>query len=150
MIRPAAASPPRFNLYTSETVRPHPRQIAQALPAPAQGSLVRRSFRAGSGAATLAFVLLVLCGISGAAVIDPALGSWSAAISARAEGLRASRALSESRRLAAATRPIVNRRVNDPAPSAFDAPLARVAILAAPARERAVRGEGALAPPANV
>jgi hypothetical protein len=44
--------------------------------------------------------MLVLCGVSGAAVLDPALGAWGAAITSRAEGLRAARAVACETRLA--------------------------------------------------
>lgn len=57
---------------------------------------------AGPGGATLAFLLLILCGVSGAAVLDPALGAWGAAISSRAENLRAARAVASESRLAGA------------------------------------------------
>jgi hypothetical protein len=55
---------------------------------------------AGPGGATLAFLLLILCGVSGAAVLDPALGAWGAAISSRAENLRAARSIASESRLA--------------------------------------------------
>lgn len=54
----------------------------------------------GPGGATLAFLLLILCGVSGAAVLDPALGAWGAAISSRAENLRAARSIASESRLA--------------------------------------------------
>lgn len=44
--------------------------------------------------------MLVLCGVSGAAIIDPALSAWGAAITSRAEGLRAARAVACESRLA--------------------------------------------------
>ncbi len=56
----------------------------------------------GPGGATLAFLLLILCGVSGAAVLDPALGAWGAAISSRAENLRAARTVASETRLAGA------------------------------------------------
>ncbi len=59
-----------------------------------------RVFVGGAGGATLAFLMLVLCGVSGAAVIDPALSAWGAAITSRAEGLRAARAVACESRLA--------------------------------------------------
>jgi len=59
----------------------------------------------GAGGATLAFLLLVLCGVSGAAVLDPALGAWGAAISSRLDGQRASRTSTSEIRLAGVRSP---------------------------------------------
>lgn len=55
-----------------------------------------------AGGPTLAFLLLILCGISGAAVLDPALGAWGVAIASRAEALRSARAVADEVRLAGA------------------------------------------------
>jgi hypothetical protein len=88
-------------------------------------------FVGGAGGATLAFLMLVLCGVSGAAVLDPALGAWGAAITSRAEGLRAARAVASETRLAGVH---ADRELPALASHAISAPSGLVALANAHAR----------------
>lgn len=66
-----------------------------------------------SGGVSLAFMLLVLMGVGGVAVLDPALGVWSVVASGRAEGERAHRAVVAQSRLIGVRDAHAERRLAD-------------------------------------
>lgn len=70
-----------------------------------------RRARPFGGGASLAFVLLVLMGVSGAAVLDPALGVWSVVAAGRADSDRASRSSTHDVRIVVARDAHAERRL---------------------------------------
>lgn len=114
---------------------------------------VRRT-RPFGGGASLAFMLLVLMGVSGAAVFDPALGVWNVVAAGRTDSDRTARSATLEARIVAARDAHAERRLAAALPAS-----ARVTPLAtdetsdqradAP-RQRARSGRGALPPPALV
>lgn len=100
---------------------------------------------------SLAFVLLVLMGVSGVAVLDPALGVWSVVASGRADAERAARVPATVVRIGATRDAHAEQRLassNARTPALWvTAPDDARSSDAGTARSRARLGHGALPPP---